>query len=147
MKAPQQDLKINTRLVSYNIMKVIPVFTGIAFFILSCVNDPEKVKELTSKTEYPVQSAVNIEIVDTEDGYVIRKAFAQELQRFEIDSNPYTVFPKGLEVLGYENYPEVAYSIRADYAINWEKTNLWEARTNVVAVSVDGDTLVTDQLF
>ena len=60
-----------------------------------------------------------------------------------------TRFPKGVKLIGYiyGAYPDTAYSITANYAINNETIGLWEARGDVVAINIDGEQLNTELLF
>lgn len=70
------------------------------------------------------------------------------LERYELASEPYMEFKKGVWVETYKDSTGVRESmLEADYAINYEKRQLWEARGNVVAVGANGQTLYTEQLF
>ena len=45
-------------------------------------------------------------------------------------------FPQGISVLQYSSYPDTLSLLTANYAINDEEKDIWEARGNVVAKNV-----------
>lgn len=47
----------------------------------------------------------------------------------------------------YGSYPDTAYSMKADYAVNYESKQLWEAKYDVVSINRDGEQLNTELLF
>ena len=114
----------------------------------SCSNDYEAILDEVAYENYPSQSAENIEIVRTDSGKIILKIFAPILERYTPEEeDPYDEFPKGIKVITYTNYPEISSSLTCKYAKHDIKINKWEARDDVVAVNVDGDTLKTEQMF
>lgn len=113
----------------------------------SCSNDYNEVIKDVSFETLPEQRAENIEIVRTDSGKVIGKIFAPVLERYSQEENPYELFPEGMKVVTYQKYPKINSSIVCKYAYHDVKTQKWEARDNVVAVNIDGDTLKTEQMF
>ncbi len=130
-----------------NKKNAISIIIGIAFFLYGCENDIEKIKELTIKPSFPTQTADSIAIIRTDSANIILTVFAPKLERYDEHDKPYTVFPEGITVVGYNTYPDTSYSITAKYAINYENKNLWEARIDVVVNTADGDQINTEQLF
>lgn len=122
---------------------------NLIFFIFSCTNDIEKVHEFAGKKDYPTETVKSIELVRTDSSEIVLKVFSEELQRFSLADEPYILFPKGIDVIGYiyGYYPDTAYSMHADYAVNYEKDQLWEAKYNVIAVNRDGEQLNTELLY
>jgi len=78
----------------------------------------------------------------------INKIVAQEVDRYDRPDEPYIEFPLGLKVYMYDKYENLESYIQADYAIFYQKSELWEARNEVIAEKlVTGEKLETDLLF
>jgi LPS export ABC transporter protein LptC len=99
----------------------------------SCENDIATIKALNQEFNLPMQTGTNVEITYSDSGLVKIKLIAPELKRFSRENDPYYEFPKGLKVLFYQPDGKVESHIEADYALFFEKQELWEARNNVVA--------------
>lgn len=69
------------------------------------------------------------------------------MERYEFAKDPYMEFRYGINIITYDSLGGEASRLRADYAIFYEKRELWETRGNVVGVSADGRELHTQQLF
>lgn len=69
------------------------------------------------------------------------------MERYEFAKDPYMEFRYGIDIVTYDSLGNDASTLRADYAIFYEKRELWETRGNVVGKSVDGRELHTQQLF
>ena len=69
------------------------------------------------------------------------------MERYEFAKDPYMEFRYGINLVTYDSLGREASRLRADYAIFYEKRELWETRGNVVGVSSDGRELHTQQLF
>ena len=126
-------------------IKAIP-FIGIAL-IYSCSNDLETVNAIPSNESIPVLLIKEIYTERTDSGKINMKAYAPEFLHFKNNDNPYSEFPKGIKVETYNNYPNVESSIKADYAIHKENSNIWEAKNNVIVTNYKGDTLNTELLY
>ena len=71
------------------------------------------------------------------------------MERYELAREPYMEFRRGIEITTYKKDStgmEESHLV-ADYAIFFEKRELWEAKGNVVARNADGQILYTQQLF
>ena len=123
----------------------IPIF-GIALFY-SCSNDLETVNALPGKEKKPMLIVKEVYTERTDSGNIVVKAYAPEFLYFSSEEDPYSEFPKGIKVETFTNYPIIESSITADYAINKQKTKLWEARKNVMVTNYKGDTLNTELLY
>lgn len=97
----------------------------------------------------PSESAEDIEVIRSDSAEIILSVFAPEMNRYSLTDSIYTEFPLGISLIGYiyGSYPDTAYSIKADYAINYETTELWKAEGDVVANNIDGDELHTELLY
>lgn len=68
------------------------------------------------------------------------------MERYELARDPYMEFRYGVDIITFDSLGGEESSLVADYAIFYEKRELWEGRGNVVA-SGSGRTLFTQQLF
>ena len=113
--------------------KTLLVLATIVVFAISCENDIATIKALNEDLNMPMQTGSNVEITYSDSGLVKVKLMAPELKRFSRENDPYYEFPKGLKVIFYQPDGKVESHIEADYALFFEKQELWEARNNVVA--------------
>jgi LPS export ABC transporter protein LptC len=118
-----------------------------ALFFAGCENDIDKVNAIEDFSNEPSMSSINMEIVRTDSGIIIMKAFAPKLLHYANAKEPWSEFPEGVRVETYKPWPVLESSIEADYAKNWESKKLWEARKNVVVKNSKGEELSTEQLF
>ena len=117
----------------------------VVMLLFSCENSIEQINSLTNKT--PHSDAKNITIIKTDSAKIVGIIFAKELIQVDDEEEPYTEFPKGLEVKTYKNYPVVESSIFCNYAKNFENEKKWLAKNNVIVVNSDGVTLNTEELY
>jgi LPS export ABC transporter protein LptC len=130
------------------IAKTLFLSATIVVFSISCENDIATIKALDQELNLPMQTGSEVEITYTDSGLVKVKLMAPELKRFSRENDPYYEFPKGLKVLFYQSDGKVESHIEADYALFFEKQQLWEGRTNVVAKNErTHEQLFTEHIF
>ena len=122
-------------------------FIGAVTFIFSCTNDLEVIKSLTINENKPTQTGKNITTIYTENGKMMVRMTAPELQRFENAEEPKTIFPNGIEITFYNQAQKPTSSLKCKYAIRYEAKKLWEARNDVVGKNEEGDVLHTERLY
>jgi LPS export ABC transporter protein LptC len=123
---------------------VIPGVT----FLFSCENEIEKINLLTSSTDYPDMSGKKVEIIYSDSGKVQVKLAADEIKRFSKVEKPYLEFPKGIDVIFYNDTLGISAHLTADYAIYYTMVKLWEARGNVIVRDLEeGRMLNSEELF
>jgi LPS export ABC transporter protein LptC len=126
------------------------IFAWMAGTILlcSCENDIATIKALNEELNLPTQTGINVEVTYTDSGRVKGKIFTPELKRFLRENDPYYEFPKGIKVVFFDSNGGEESHIQANYALFYEKQELWEARNNVVARNEKtGEQLLTEHLF
>ncbi|MFR9619862.1 MAG: cell division protein [Rikenellaceae bacterium] len=71
------------------------------------------------------------------------------VEGYTMASDPYRKFREGIKITTFTNdsLNEVNGVLTGDYAIFYEKRDLWEVVGNVVVVKSDGKTLTSEQLF
>jgi LPS export ABC transporter protein LptC len=116
------------------------------FFLVSCENNVEKVKLLTENIDLPLEESENVKIIYSDSGYSKMVIEAPKLERFNTEK-PYTEFKDGIHVTFFNKLGEKESELFADYAIDYEKENLMEAKGNVVVINVNGDKLNTEHLI
>ncbi len=126
---------------------ILPVIIFMGAFV-SCKNDIETINALNNEIKLPDQSGFNIEITYTDSGKIQGKIYAPEVNKYDRGEDPYVEFSKGMRVVFYDSLERPASYIRANYAIYYQKKQLWEARNQVVAENlVNHDKLETEQMF
>ncbi len=124
---------------------MLSVFSTLLFF--SCENDLEVVKIFSDPQKAPDITMNNFETIYSDSAKVKARLTAPLLDRYDSDNKKYSEFPKGLHVYFYNDSLHVNAEIVAKYAINYDKTKLWEARNDVVVTNTKGERLNTEQLF
>jgi LPS export ABC transporter protein LptC len=141
-------------------MKIIPsgvyrksrraLFISTAFFIMifSCKNDIETIQALTKEVKLPNLTGFDIEMLYTDSGILKGKIVAPEVQQYLNEDEPYYEFPKGMKAIFYDKAGHEISYIKANYAIYYDKKQLWEGRNHVLAESTsEGKRVETEQIF
>ena len=128
------------------IYKSIVVLWG-ATMLLSCENNIKEVESLTVQEIRPELYGENVEFIYTDSTRIQYKAFAIEFLQMKTEEEEYNEFPKGGNVISYNEDGTQAWKIKSNYAKNLVKDELWELRNDVVAVSDDGKTINTELLY
>lgn len=145
MRAQKSGSK--TKLVLSKIFRIAVLVSGAAILFYGCENNIEKIKAFSSPENLPLQEATNFQTLFTDSGEVRFSLKAPKLLRYETDGNPFVEFPEGIELVKYDENQNIISSITADYAKQFPREDKWEAKNNVVATNLDGDTLKTEHLI
>lgn len=121
---------------------------GSAILLFSCSeekSDASSSAEETMMTEY----SENLSIINSQNGRRSYHFVTPLLEGYTLAREPYREFRKGIKITTYldDSLSTVDAVLTANYAINYEKRELWEAKGNVVVEKSDGKTLYTQQLF
>jgi LPS export ABC transporter protein LptC len=144
MRQRRQDFE---NLFSHPIFVIFKAILGVVF-LLSCENDIEKINELTSELQLPQQTGYDVEIAFTDSGKLKWRLYAPEINRYESRDNPYIEFPRGIKIIDFDSEGNIESRLTANYAIYYQKDQLGEAKSNVVAIKeTTGEELYTEQLF
>lgn len=105
----------------------------------STIQDPETT---------PTQVSYNHRMIESKDGKKSHRLETPILERYELAAEPFIEFKKGVKVEKFDDSVHVEATLDADYALYNEKTEIWEARGNVVGHNIKEDKwLYTEQLF
>jgi LPS export ABC transporter protein LptC len=120
--------------------------SGFIFALISCENELGKIKSLATTEVLPGITAEGYEMLFSDSAVIRFKMQTPYLIRHDQDKEPYTEFPQGVLIEKYDAQMNIISSITAEYAKNFDRDQRWEAKNNVVAVNVNGDTLKTEYL-
>ena len=123
------------------------LISGIVMLFFSCANKIEKIKEFSAGEKLAGLEADNYEMIHSDSTIIRFKLITPQLIRYNQAEDPFTEFPKGVEIERYNEKMEQIASITSNYARYYEKEKKWEAKNNVIAVNPQGDTLKTEQLI
>lgn len=113
---------------------------------VSCENEIAKIKSLTRTENLPTLTAEGYEMLSSDSAVIRFKMQTPELISHENEKEPYTEFPQGVKITQYDANMNIVSSISCLYAKNFNSDDRWEAKNNVVAVNLKGDTLKTEYL-
>lgn len=115
--------------------------------LFSCERTPkgDGDAEDTFMTEY----CEHLSIVDSQNGRRSYHFTTPLMEGYSQAREPYREFRKGVKITTYQDdsLSTVDAVLTANYAIYYEKRELWEAKGDVVVEKSDGKTLYTQQLF
>lgn len=117
-----------------------------AFLFTSCENKIPEIKIYSKEIEPPRITAEGFEMLYSDSTVIRFKLQTPELISHDNEKEPYTEFPKGVKIEKYDANMNIISSITALYAKNFVKDDRWEAKNNVIAVNLNGDTLKTEYL-
>lgn len=121
---------------------------GSAILLYSCKEkeaDADAASTETMLSEY----CENLSLIMSRNGRRSYHFVTPLLEGYRLAREPYREFRKGVKITTYQDdsLSLVDVVLTANYAINYEKRELWEAKGNVVVEKSDGKTLYTQQLF
>lgn len=124
------------------------LFSCAIFFILtSCEEDLTKNKGNQSKN-FPSQIINNANIVQRDSGFVILKAKAPIIEKYELIDSPYTVARKGVDIQFFDKKkPKIPGTIKAKYAKFYDYKQFYEAKGNVRITTNEGQKFAMQSIF
>lgn len=128
--------------------KKIAVVFCLPLILFSCKDSKTELDKMMTKQEIiPSEEGQVVEILYTDSGLVTMRLIAPVLNHYTANvPEPYTEMPKGIIIEFFNKEGEVKTTMRALYAIRFEKSKRLEARNKVVVVNVDGEILNTEKL-
>lgn len=138
---------ISTKKIQQLIFKT-PLFLGVLILISSCENDIKKVQKFAVKQDSAIVSAKDIEVKYTVNGRLKVIMKAPILNRYlEYQGKSYSEFPKGINLIFFDEFGKISSKMRANYSIYYEDKGVWEAQYDVVAVNEKNERLNTEYLI
>ncbi|MBI3502418.1 MAG: LPS export ABC transporter periplasmic protein LptC [Bacteroidetes bacterium] len=140
-KGSKSNFLFNPR--SVIIFLFLPLGLGL---LLSCRTDIQTINQVTIDKNAPLETMKDVEIMYSDSGKVKMKLSGPQLDRFNKEK-PYVEFPKGVNVLFYDDSMKVNSKLKADYGIRWEKEEKMEVKRNVEVVNIKDEKLNTEDLI
>ncbi len=126
--------------------KSIATLLGVAM-LFSCQPDLKTIETITTEENLPVETASGLRIVYSSHAQIQMTMEAPTMERFE-GEEPYMEFPDGFLMIFYDENMQENSRISAEYAIQYEKDELIDARKNVVVENLENnEKLNTEQLI
>lgn len=126
-------------------IKILAAFIAGCFFILSCENDINIVKNLNKKS-IGIEEGKQIESYLSQGGKVKAKLMAPTMLRYQLDT-PKVVFPNSLKVDFYNDSTKIESRLFAKYGQYLENDNKVFLKDSVVVFNINGDTLFCQELY
>ncbi|MDO4758497.1 MAG: LPS export ABC transporter periplasmic protein LptC [Rikenellaceae bacterium] len=129
-------------------LQVALLIVGSAILLFSC--DSKRESEIrAAESAMMTEMSEDLSIVMSQNG---RRSYFFEtplLEGYTLGQEPYREFRKGIKITTYQDdsLSKVDMVLTANYAIYYEKRELWEAKGDVVGRKFDGKQLYTQQLF
>ncbi len=114
--------------------------------LFACESNYQNVKNLSLSDGAPIAEGKNINFKYTDSGKLVTNLLAEKLLDYSNLEFPYKEFPKGVEVLFWNEKGEKS-TVNSDYAIQFDETGLVDLRKNVVLVTADSVVLKAQQLY
>ncbi|WP_209915539.1 LPS export ABC transporter periplasmic protein LptC [Chryseobacterium jejuense] len=124
------------------------LFSCAIFFILtSCEEDLTKKNSNNSKN-FPSQIINNANIVQRDSGFIILKAKAAIIEKYELIDSPYTVARKGIDIEFFDKKkPKIPGTIKAKYAKFFDYKKFYEAKGNVRITTNEGQKFAMQSVY
>lgn len=127
-------------------MKNIAILLGLAMFF-SCSPDLQQIESITKKDEFPVEEAENLRILYSSHARIQMIMEAPRMERYE-GEEPYMELSEGFVMTFFDEQMNETSRISANYAIQYEKDDLIDARNDVVVENMETkEKLNTEQLI
>ena len=114
--------------------------------LFACSNDMETVSVISEEENMPVDKAKDVDITYTDSGKVKMRLSTKLMETYEAEE-PYIEMPKGINVKFFDSKGNVKSTLSANYAISYEKSQIMEARNDVVVVNAEDEKLNTEHLI
>lgn len=126
---------------------IASIFFGAMLF--SCTNNAKQVKDFLAAKNLPIGVAKDIYHIYKDSGRVTSKLKAPLMNEYcNRKEHPYTEFPKGLEIISFQNKGSDSVTIKGNYGLSYANTAVSEIKGNVVIYNhTDSTELKTDHLF
>lgn len=133
--------------IGFNKIKNIAVILIMAMFF-SCGNELKEIQDFLAEKNLPIGEANHVKLIYTDSGHVRTKLLTAKMNDYSNRTDhPYTEFPQGITIINYDKNGD-STTLKADYAINFSKTNISEAKGNVLINNhKEKSILKTHQLF
>lgn len=122
------------------------VIVSITLLLVSCKNDMKHIIKVQDVERLPELLGEDIYLRQSEMGEITISVFAKKFLKYNSQDKQLTEFPEGILVVHYAVYPDTLSKISANYAVNYDDKEIWEAKGNVIAKNKKNEILNTEYL-
>jgi LPS export ABC transporter protein LptC len=115
-------------------------------FLVGCKQTFDEYSHIPNITDYPMMSATDIDLYQSQNGKKTLRIIAQTVNMFSFREAPTTEFPDGIMIEFFDESGTVSSYLSANSAIYYEKENRWEAFGNIEAQNVEGAIFNTEYI-
>ena len=129
---------------------ITAAFIAAVMFVLlpGCSNQQKNLAEsIFERDSLPTMQSLGVTTLISDSGITRYKIVTEEWNIFDKKTTPHWAFEKGIYLEKFDTLLRIDASILADTAYYYEKKKLWELRSNVKILSLQGDKFETQQLF
>lgn len=127
-------------------IKSIATFIIVAMFF-SCQDNMRQVQQMAQSELIPKIEETDMNLIYTDSGKVAARLLSPKMLDFTDQKFPFREFPSGIKVIFYDQDSGKENTVIANYAIQYEKTNLIDLQGDVEIVTSDSTILNSKQLF
>jgi len=124
----------------------IVLFLSFVLSFISCETNFKKIQQFSKNNLIPNSEAENFILKHTDSARIKSILKSDIVYDYNSIEFPFTEFPKGVDITIFEQNSKKNYII-ADYAINFQKSEIIDLQGNVKITSHNGDILETSQLY
>jgi LPS export ABC transporter protein LptC len=133
--------------IGWNIgLKNIVILIVVTTLFFSCNNSLNKVQGLNTASYTPLSIAENINTKYTDSGRLTVILVSPKMVNFTNRKFPFYKFPEGIDLTLFDDNNN-KNTVKSDFAIVYDQTNLIDLKGNVILTTSTHDTLFTEQLF
>lgn len=145
-------MSLKRKLSRLRAMMLLPVTCAAAIVTVTVVTScQEKVKpgmiSLENVDEMPTMLTRDVSTLISDSGYTRYHITAPLWMMFENSTDPYWLFPEGLDMEKYDNFMKVDATITCDSATYFSNRKIWRLDGNVRMKNTQGDKFLTQQIF
>jgi len=121
-------------------------FLGFLFLLISCETNFKEIQRFSKNNLVPNSEAENFILKHTDSARIksiLKSPLVYDYNSIEF---PFTEFPKGVSITMFDTDAQKSYIV-ADYAINFQQSEIIDLQGNVKITSHSGDILETSQLY
>jgi len=118
----------------------------VPLLMAGCVNDPDEVAAIVSTApELPIETAHDVRVIYSDSAVVRVILDAGQLERYA-GEQPRVEMSEGVHMRFFDSKSNVTSELRTQRAVSFERTDVMEARGDVVVVNERNETLNTEHL-
>ena len=107
----------------------------------------EQIAAVDDRKDIPSLDATTVSTVVSDSGITRYRMSAEKWLVYDKAEEPYWDFPEGILLENFNTELAVDASVVSDYAIFYEKKQIWELKGNVNAMNLEGEHFETEHLF